>query len=434
MKKMYIDIDVYEATQERLAYIFKEFDNVMVAFSGGKDSGVLFNLAYDYAKKINQLKKVAMYHLDYEAQYQMTTDYVEETFKVFNDIKRFWLCLPIKAQCSTSMKQNYWVPWEREQKEIWVRDMPEHDYIINENNCQFDYDNWDYEVQNNFCNWFAEKHGKTAVLIGIRTQESLNRQAAITSANKVNQYKGKNYITKKDLYYATYPLYDWQTEDIWIANAKFGYEYNKLYDLFYQAGLTINEMRVASPFNDYAQASLKLYKVIDPQNWGRMIGRVNGVNFTAIYGGTTAMGWRSIKKPDHFTWKQYMYFLLDTLPDETRENYLRKLEASKNSWRVGGARDEQTIQELLEEGAPVIVTDDTNNRGFKDKRVIKFDDYLDDTNVTDFKRVPSYKRMCICIMKNDTTCKYMGFAQTKEEITKRRRAEEKYAKIIRGGE
>lgn len=60
-------------------------------------------------------------------------------------------------------------------------------------------------------------------------------------------------------------------------------------------------MRVASPFNDCAQESLKLYKVIDPANWARMVGRVNGVNFTGLYGGTTAMGWKTIKLPPGHT-------------------------------------------------------------------------------------------------------------------------------------
>ena len=47
-----------------------------------------------------------------------------------------------------------------------------------------------------------------------------------------------------------------------------------------------------------------------------------------------------------------------------------------------------------------------------------------------FKSIPTYKRMCICIMKNDTTCKYMGFAQTKSEIQKRREAIRKYGEIL----
>ena len=42
--KKYLDINVYEALQERLKYIFENFDNIYVAFSGGKDSGLLLNL------------------------------------------------------------------------------------------------------------------------------------------------------------------------------------------------------------------------------------------------------------------------------------------------------------------------------------------------------------------------------------------------------
>lgn len=37
--KVYTDINVYDAAIERLKYVFEEFDNVLVAFSGGKDSG-----------------------------------------------------------------------------------------------------------------------------------------------------------------------------------------------------------------------------------------------------------------------------------------------------------------------------------------------------------------------------------------------------------
>ncbi len=35
-----------------------------------------------------------------------------------------------------------------------------------------------------------------------------------------------------------------------------------------------------------------------------MIGRVNGVNFTGIYGGTHAMGWQSVRIPKGYTWKE----------------------------------------------------------------------------------------------------------------------------------
>ena len=106
--------------------------------------------------------------------------------------------------------------------------------------------------------------------------------------------------------------------------------------MYYKAGVNIERQRVASPFLCEAQESLALYKVIDPNTWGKMIGRVNGVNFTGIYGGTHAMGWQSVRIPKGYTWKGFMQFLLSTLPEETRRNYLKKLTVSIEFWRTKG--------------------------------------------------------------------------------------------------
>ncbi|ARQ04673.1 hypothetical protein CA207_14270 [Macrococcoides caseolyticum] len=426
--KKYLDVNVYDATQKRLNYIFNNFDKVLVAFSGGKDSGVTLNLAYDYAKKHNMLHKLAVYHLDYEAQYQMTTDYVTETFERLDDIERFWLCLPIKAQSAVSNFEYGWIPWNEGEKDIWVREMPEYDFVVNEYNVPFKFnkDEWDYDIQKRFTDWYS-KGRRVATLIGIRTTESLNRWRAIKGNHKLENEK--TWIVKEGNTFKTYPIYDWNTEDIWVCNAKFGYSYNKLYDLYYQAGLKVDEMRVASPFNDAAISTLKLYKVIDPNNWAKMVGRVKGVNFSGIYGGTTAMGWKSIKLPEGHTWKSYMYFLLDTLPEEVRQNYLNKLETSIKFWREkGGVLDDETINELKQLDIDFEVGEKTNYK--TTKKPVTFKEYPDDLDVTNFKLVPTYKRMCICIMKNDHLCKYMGFSQTKAETKRRREAVEKYENIL----
>lgn len=424
---------VYEASQERIEYLFNEFEQIIISFSGGKDSGVMLNLALDYATKTNQLSKVGVYHLDYEAQYEMTTDYVRRVFdKLPKEVQKYWVCLPVKAQCSTSMFQNYWQPWKIEEKHLWCRDLP--NGVITESNfdMKFEYEVADYEFNLNFAKSISSIK-KTCFLIGIRTQESLHRYKAVNKFSDKNEYKSKNYTTKiNNNCFNAYPIYDWNTEDIWIANYKFNYDYNTLYDLMYQAGVPLHSMRVASPFNDCASESLKLYKVIDPKNWGKLIGRVNGVNFTGLYGGTTAMGWNSITKPAHFTWKEYMYFLLDTLPEETKENYIRKLKVSFVYWLEKGGALPIDVAENLPEG---LEYEDLgipeNNRNYSNEyRVVKFKEYLDEIDIKNPNLLPTYKRMCIAIMKNDTACKTLGFGMTKLELTKRKNIIDKYKSLL----
>lgn len=110
------------------------------------------------------------------------------------------------------------------------------------------------------------------------------------------------------------------------------------------AGVPLESQRVASPFISQAISSLHLYKAIDPDTWGRMIGRVNGANFAALYGRTAAAGWQSVKLPKGMTWEGYMHFLLSTLPERTRSNYLEKLSVSIRFWREkGGCLPDETI-------------------------------------------------------------------------------------------
>ena len=420
-------MNVYEKTQERLDFIFKEFDNIYVSYSGGKDSGILLNLCIDYIRLHKLDMKIGVFHLDYEAQYQMTTDYVDQTLSENLDILEIYrCCVPFKVTTCTSMHENYWRPWELSKKELWVSPLPEN--CLQENDFDFYKENmWDYEFQEKFSQWIHDKKEakKTCALVGIRTQESLNRWRAIHSDKNTNKYKKVNYTKKMyDNVYNAYPVFDWKTSDVWVANCKFNWTYNKLYDVFHQAGLTIDQMRVASPFISTAQDSLKLYKVIEPKIWGKLIGRVNGVNFTGIYGGTTAMGWRSIKLPKNHTWKSYMEFLLKTLPKQTSENYTKKLETSQRFWRErGGCLSSEVIKKLKDNKIEVTVIETTNYNTTK-KPVLM--EYVDDIDITEFNAIPSYKRMCICIMKNDHLCKFMGFSLTKEENILRLNAETKF--------
>lgn len=437
MAKRYLKENVYEATKKRIKYIFKEFDNILISFSCGKDSGVLLNLCYDYAKENNMLDKLSMYYMDYEADYKETDEFANRSFNDnFKGIKKYWLCLPISAQCSCSMTDIYWIPWDKDKKDLWVKNMPKNNYVINENNCPFKFKKGTYgkETRENFTKWFSNTYGKTAVLIGIRCDESLNRLAVITSNHRVNMYNNLRYSNKiNDNLYNFYPIYDWTTDDIWIANSKFNYDYNKTYDLMYQSGMKISEMRIASPFHSCGQINLKLYRALSPNTWGKMVSRVNGVNFMNIYGGTIATGYKKATKPKHLTWKEYAEFLLNTLPGKIREKFLNNIKRFQDSWKNKGyGRNPRVINQMQKEGIVIENTHKISKLCIKDDlyEIVKIKSGIpDDTKISDFRHCPSWKAICITILKNDFTLQYMGVSKSKKDLEKRKEAMKKYENL-----
>ena len=274
------------------------------------------------------------------------------------------------------------------------------------------------DLAKQFSRWYKISHDdkKTVCLLGIRAEESMHRYSGFL--NKKYGYKNTCWISKQfsDVWCAS-PLYDWSLNDVWHANAIFHYDYNHLYDLYHMAGLHVSQMRVASPFNDYSKDSLNLYRVIDPQIWSKLVGRVQGANFAAIYGKSRAMGYRNITLPEGHTWKSYTQFLLETLPIRIRNNYVRKFNSSIHFWHnTGGGLDEETIAELEEHGYNIRRNGVSNYTLNKKSRIIFLDKIPDDTDdIKSTKDIPSWKRMCFCILKNDHICRFMGFGLTRQQ-------------------
>ncbi len=435
-RKEYTGQNVYEALQERLKYIFEEFDNIFVSFSGGKDSGLLLNMTLDFQKKYYPNKKIGVFHQDFEAQYTLTTEYVERTFeRIKDDVEPYWVCLPMATRTALSSYQMYWYPWEDTKEEAWVRPMPQHSYVINLKNnpiTTYRYRMHQEDLAKQFGRWYRKAHEnkKTVCLLGVRATESLQRYSAFF--NKKYGYKDECWISPqfKDVWAAS-PMYDWTNSDVWHANYKFGYDYNKLYDLYHKAGLTVDQMRVASPFNDYAKDSLNLYRVIDPEIWTKLIGRVQGANFACIYGRTKALGYRKLRLPEGHTWESYTKFLLDTLPIRLRNNYVKKFKTSIDFWHnTGGGLEEHVIQELLDHGYNIKRNGISNYTVMKNSRIVfvgKIPDHTDDIKST--RDIPSWKRMCYCILRNDHTCRSMGFNLTREQKKNVDMLKQKYSKV-----
>lgn len=436
MKREYLEQSVYDAFQTRMDFIFQEFDNIYVSFSGGKDSGLLLHLVMEYNKQHDYQKTIGVFHQDFEAQYQMTTEYVEKTFEEYlPHIEPYWVCLPMAVRTALSNYQMYWYPWDDKKEDIWIRSMPDKAYVINQSNNPFYLYKYRMPQENlakQFGKWYGEIHGdgKTVCLLGLRAAESLQRYSGFV--NKKYGYKEQCWITGqyKNIWTAS-PLYDWTTSDVWTAYFKFGYSYNRLYDMYYKAGLKPSQMRVASPFNDWATDSLNLYRVLEPGTWAKLVGRVNGANFTSIYGRTKAMGYRKLSLPPGHTWKSYTYFLLDTLPARIRNNYVKKFNSSIRFWHdTGGGLSEETIQELSDKGYRIQRNGVSNYTIDRKSRIIflgKIPDHTD--NIKTCRDIPSWKRMCYCILKNDHNCRSMGFGIQKEDQIKIDYMKKKYKSL-----
>ena len=432
--KKYLEKNVYEALQDRLKFIFDNFDNIYVSFSGGKDSGLLLNMVLSYKRRKKIAKKIGVFHQDFEAQYQTTTDFVSRLFENnLRDIEPYWVCLPMGSRCAVSNYQMYWYPWDPDKEELWVRPMPKMPYIINMDNNPFDFYRYKMvqeDLYAEFGEWYSrQKKGKTICLLGIRADESLNRYRAYANDRKTIM-QGNQWTTKMgENWWNAYPIYDWTTKDVWIANGKFDYDYNRIYDLFWKAGRSISQMRGASPYHESAKESLNLYRVLEPATWVRVVTRVQGANYGANCGSTHALGARKIELPPGHTWRSYVKFLLATLPEAMRRNYIEKFKTSiRFWWKKGGVVDEEAIKELEACNYPIRHNGKSNYKSNKEKiAFLGTPDHTDDIKST--IDIPSWKRMAVCILKNDHLCKYMGFSQTQKQNQRQKELMEKYKKL-----
>ncbi|MDE6185201.1 MAG: DUF3440 domain-containing protein, partial [Lachnospiraceae bacterium] len=113
-------------------------------------------------------------------------------------------------------------------------------------------------------------------------------------------------------------------------------------------------------------------------------------------------------------------FLLDTLPARLRNNYVKKFKTSIEFWHTtGGGLDEETIQELENHGYQIRRNGVSNYTLSKKTRVVfvgRIPDNTDDIKTT--RDIPSWKRMCFCILKNDHLCKFMGFGMSRQQQKK----------------
>lgn len=380
--KKYNKIDVLEAAEERISFIFDNFEKIYLSFSAGKDSTIMLHLVM--AEAIKRKRTIGILLVDLEAQYKITMQHAEDCIKLYSEnIDLFWVSLPLSLRNAVSNYQPQWLAWDPENKDSWVRPPPDY-AITTENYFPFFQKGMEFEeFVPLFGEWYSE--GKScACFVGIRTDESLNRFRTIALKTKI-KFKDKNYTTKvTENVFNVYPIYDWSVSDIWryhYINPTF--LYNKIYEQMHKAGLSPSQMRICQPYGDDQRRGLWLYHILEPATWYKVVSRVNGVNSGALYiqesGNMT--GYSKISKPDNHTWKSFCNLLLGSLPKNTQDHYIVKFKVFLKWWKFRG----------YPEGIPDEVP-----------------------NILEAKRIaPSWRRLCKVLLRNDYWCKGLAFTQPK---------------------
>lgn len=321
--RIYLKQNVLEAALERIRWLFDEFEQVTVGFSGGKDSTVVFNLALQVAREKKRLPLKVIF-IDQEAEWEATIEQVRLVM-YHPDVEPWWFQVPIKLFNATSTTEHWLQCWDPAEEYRWMR--PRDPIARTENVYGTD----------RFVKLFTAITNKefagtrNAHLAGVRCEESPTRFMGLTSYRTYKWATWGNVANKKLGHYVFYPLYDWSYMDIWKAIHSHGWAYNRIYDAYYCYGVPVRNMRVSNVHHETAVHSLFHLQEIEPRTYERLTQRIAGIDMAGKLG-----------KADFFVrdlppmfggWREYRDFLLEKLiSDESWKEGFRKTFKRQEEW------------------------------------------------------------------------------------------------------
>jgi len=291
-KKTLTEEDVLTVARRRIAEAFDLFDRIEVSFSGGKDSTVVLNLALDEARTRGRLP-LNVFFWDEEAMPPETIEYVERVYHL-PDVYMRWLAMPVKHRNGCSRQSPWWHPFDPACPELWCREPPP--WAIR------DLPGFAGQTipKANHLLWSADG-GTVGILMGIRADESLNRFRSVMNSAEDNWFSWDDqapYVAKCK------PIYDWTSEDVWLAPHLLGWDYNRSYDIMSAMGIKPNQQRVAPPYGEEPMQRLYTYQLGWPELWDKMSRRVPGARTGARYSRTELYSFGKVKDIDGMSWKE----------------------------------------------------------------------------------------------------------------------------------
>jgi len=337
------EINVLDATRERISYLFDEFETINVSISSGKDSTVLYYLCLQEAKKRN--RKIIAFFQDQEAEYAASIEIMKIQMDHPNVIPA-WYQVPIYLTNSTSYTDYFLYAWGKGDK--WMREKDP----VAVKEIDEDYPPRFYE----FFKWYEQKNPDAAYLVGLRADEGVIRFRAVT---KYVGWNGIRWSTETDNIKKFYPIYDWGFADIWKFIYDYNIPYNKIYDLMFMDNYSFyNKMRVSNLIHEKSYKCLIDLPKYEPETYNKLSKRIGGIPTAQRYA-SEKLVFNNKKLPRHYkTWKDFRDFLLLNIPvEEHREKFIARFEKQENSERIYQAQ----VGQLL-------INDFENSRAFNTKK------------------------------------------------------------------
>ena len=123
-----------------------------------------------------------------------------------------------------------------------------------------------------------------------------------------------------------YPIYDWETEDVWTAPKKLGWDYNRAYDVMDKAGLPLELQRCAPPFGQEPMQNLWIFSICFPELWDKMQNRVAGAATAARYSKTQIYSFGKKRvKPNDVEWIDWIKYYLEKWEEPFRTRLAKRI-------------------------------------------------------------------------------------------------------------